>query len=381
MLLVILAVALFAWFVVSLRPAAPPPPAVALVSVAFADLPGWRSDDPRELRAALAQHCRRWERRSDELALAMVTLCAELRQVRAEDFRDFVRTYFRPWRIEVPEVDEPAGLLTGYYEPTYPGSRVAGEGYDVPLLGRPADLVTVDLALFDETWQGERIAGRVDGGRLLPYYDRQAIRRGALEGVTEPLFWLRNPVDLFFLQIQGSGRIALPDGGIAYVGYAAQNGHAYRAIGRDLIERGAIRRRDISMQAIRDWLEAHPDTADEVMDLNPSYVFFQERHDIDGAVGAAGLQLTPGRSIAVDRRFWPLGLPFWLAAPGQDGDLPIERLVLAEDTGGAIRGPVRADLFLGPGEEAARVAGRMNRPLRLWLLLPKDVPPELVLGG
>lgn len=344
-----------------------PAPAIRMERVALADLPGWKADDPGAALAALRAHCTRWKWRKGPLAEAMQQACAA---DWSGDPRAVLDTHFSAWHVQ----GTGAGLLTGYFEPTYRGARTPSDAFAVPLLGRPDDLVEVDLGAFREDLKGERIAGRLEGSRLVPYPDRAAIRTGALEGRAPALFWLADPVDLFFLQIQGSGRIALDDGGVAHVGYAAQNGRPYRAIGRDLIARGAVPREKMSMQAIRDWLTANPSEAEAVMDLNPSYVFFSER-DSGGAVGAAGLKLTPGRSIAVDHRFWNYGLPAWIAAPGQDDDPPLARLVVAEDTGGAIRGAVRADLFLGPGDEAARLAGRMNRPLDLWILLPKSLTP------
>lgn len=353
------------------RPARPV--AVSFEQARFTDLPGWSDDDPGPALAALRGHCRRWQRAEGDLARAMQQVCA---LPAGGDPRALLAGQFTPWRVRAGG----AGQLTGYFEPAYRGARARTDTFRVPVHGRPADLVEVDLGAFRDDLRGERIAGRLEGTRLVPYPDRAAIRTGALDGRAPVLFWLADPVDLFFLQIQGSGRVDLPDGATAHLGYAAQNGRPYRAIGRDLIETGAIPRAQMSMQAIRDWLTANPGEAAAMMDRNPSYVFFTERRD-GGAIGAAGLKLTPGRSIAVDHRHWPYGLPAWIAAPGQDADPGIGRLTVMEDTGGAIRGPVRADLFLGPGEDAARLAGRMNRPLDLWILLPRGLSPEQVHTG
>jgi membrane-bound lytic murein transglycosylase A len=241
----------------------------------------------------------------------------------------------------------------------------------VPIYRRPDDLVMVELGDFRADWRGERIAGRVIDGALKPYPDRLAIERGALTGRGLELLWVADPIDAFFLEIQGSGRIALADGSTVRIGYAAQNGHPYVAIGRALVARGALAKDRVSMRTIRDWLASHPGEAGAVMDLNPSYVFFKEIPG-DGPVGAQGLVLSPGRSLAVDPKFMPLGVPLWL-----DVDMPREltgrlrRLVVAQDTGGAIRGPVRGDLFCGTGAAAGEVAGAMQQRGGYWLLLPK----------
>lgn len=370
--LILIAVAVFVGLVLLV----PQPPKVsdeghALTPASFGDLPGWDADDVSAIAPSLLRQCARWKWRKGELADAMRQTCVDL-NAGAGLSRAFIESRFDVWALQA----EGPGLLTGYFEPTYDGRRQVEDGFEVPLLPRPDDLIDVDLASFRPDLKGTRIAGRLEGRNLVPYADRSAIREGALADTVDPIFWLADPVDLFFLQIQGSGRVALPEGEIAYVGYAAQNGHPYRAIGRDLIASGAIAREDMSMQAIRQWLAANPAEAEAVMDLNPSYVFFEERQGVTGAIGAAGTQLTPGRSIAVDRRIWTLGLPMFVAADAQGSDPGINRLTLAEDTGGAIRGPRRADLFLGPGDEAARLAGSMNRPLDLWLLYPRGLLPE-----
>ena len=212
------------------------------------------------------------------------------------------------------------------------------------------------------------------------FADGVAIDRGALNGRGLELLWVDDAVDRFFLEIQGSGQVRLPDGGMVRVGYADQNGRPYRAIGKDLIEIGAVPREQMSMQAIRAWLEANPAEAPAMMARNPSVVFFSELKNLaaaDGPLGAQGVPLTPGRSLAVDRKFLPLGAPVWLdtTAPAPGGERPLRRLVIAQDTGGAIRGPVRGDLFWGAGPEAERLAGHMKSPGRLYLLLPRSLSP------
>jgi membrane-bound lytic murein transglycosylase A len=267
--------------------------------------------------------------------------------------------------------DRPEGLFTGYYEPELRGARAPDARYRVPLLGRPADLVTVDLALFKPEWKGQRITGRLDNGTLKPYPTRAEIEAGALRNAKSEIVWVDDAVDAFFLQVQGSGRVVFDDGSVLRVGYAAQNGHPYVAIGRELIARGALTRETVSMQSIRAWLAANPDQAASVMNLNPSYVFFRKLEG-DGPLGSEGVVLTPGRSLAVDRAFLAMGLPVWLDAEDPlDPAKRLQRLVIAQDTGGAIRGPVRGDVFWGHGTEAAERAGRMRSAGRYWILLPR----------
>lgn len=245
--------------------------------------------------------------------------------------------------------------------------------YRTPVYARPMDMVTADLGLFREEWKGKTLVGRVVEGRLRPFPPRAEIEAGALEGEGLEILWIDDPVDGFFLHIQGSGRVAMNDGRIVRLGYAGQNGHPYVAIGRELIERGAIPRERMSMQAIRAWLKNNPDDAPRLMASNPSFVFFRELKG-PGPIGAHGVPLTPGRSLAVDRSFIPLGVPVWLDTTDPlSPETPLRRLVVAQDTGGAIRGPVRGDLFWGFGADAAAKAGPMKQAGRYYLLLPKAV--------
>jgi membrane-bound lytic murein transglycosylase A len=289
--------------------------------------------------------------------------------------RTFFENWFAPYAVSDSGTMD--GLFTGYYEASLDGARTPSARYATPLHLRPGDLVTVDLGAFRDDLKGERIAGQVVGGKLTPYHDRAAISAGALDGKDLEVVWVDDPVDAFFLHIQGSGRVALDDGSEIRVGYAAQNGHAYTAVGRVLIAEGEVSREAMSMQVIRSWLAANPDRAQALMNQNRSYVFFASL-DGDGPLGAQGVALTPGRSLAVDRRFLPLSVPLWLdiTAPAENapGERTLRRLVIAQDTGGAIRGPVRGDLFWGHGEAAANIAGRMKGHGRYYLLLPRTVP-------
>ncbi|PJK27754.1 murein transglycosylase A [Minwuia thermotolerans] len=371
--LMVAALAGFWWLLFRELAERPPekPPAIAFEQTGVAALPGWGGDNLEGFRAAMMRSCAHWPRRANPLGPYLAAACNAIPGDDAA-LKAHLTENWTAWRVAEGE-----GRLTGYYEPVYPGSREPSARYDVPLHRVPGDLVTARLADFSDELDGT-IRGRVDGDRLVPYHDRKAIRQGALDGRGLDLLWLADPIDAFFLQIQGSGRIALPDGEVAYVGYAGQNGRAYRAIGRDLIAWGEVAAADMSMQAIRRWLEANPGRVHELLDLNPSYVFFTER-ETEGAIGAEGVVVTPERSIAIDRRLWYFGLPFWIEAPGVESEAAIRRLVMGQDTGGAIRGPVRADLFLGPGDEAGERAGRLNRPLAMWLLLPRGVDPTLAL--
>jgi len=239
--------------------------------------------------------------------------------------------------------------------------------------------VMVDLRDFADAPTPRRIGGRVVNGRLVPYASRADIVAGALARQGLELVWVDDPIDAFFVQIQGSGVVQLAEGGTMRIGYAGQNGHAYTAIGRELIAEGALTRETVSMQSIRAWLLAHPERADEMMNRNASYVFF-EALEGDGPIGSQGVVLTPERSLAIDREFIAQTTPIWVDTmapiPGQDGEAPWRRLVVAQDTGGAIRGPVRGDIYWGSGERAADIAGRTKGTGRYYLLLPNELVSE-----
>lgn len=364
----------------------------------FADLPGWQADAPAAALPALARSCARMLARPADRGLDGFDrygtpadwrpFCTALGSLKPGDdaaLRALAERELAP--VAVLGEDAAQGLFTGYYEPLVHGSRRRHGAYQVPLYRQPADLVQVDLGEFRDSLKGQRIAGRVRDGRLKPYDDRAAIEAGALAGRDLELVWLDDAADAFFLQVQGSGLVQLDDGSQMRVGFAAQNGHAYVAVGRVLIARGEIAREDVSLQTIRAWLAAHPAEAPALLRENPSYVFFRElpkpQDDSDGPPGAQGVALLPGRSLAVDRSHFALGLPVWLDTtqpalqPGA-AEKPLRRLMVAQDTGGAIRGGVRGDVFWGHGDEAEALAGRMKQPGRWWLLLPKPVAARLL---
>lgn len=339
--------------------------------VSWAELPGWQDDRLAQAWPALLNSCQKMPARDARWS----NLCADAALFPAPD-DDTARAFFET-RFVAHEVSglngAPDGLITGYYEPLLHGSLVKTKRFRYPLYGRPDDLVVVDLGALYPELQGKRYRGRLNSQRVVPYYSRADISNGKRPPDDAVLAWVDDPVALFFLEIQGSGRIQLPDGKMLHVGYADQNGHPYVAIGRTLVESGAMKLEEATMPGIRAWLKANPDKAQAVLNSNPSYVFFSVREpDSSGPVGALSVPLLPERSIAVDPDFIPLGSPVWFdtSLPGNDSARPYRRLVFAQDTGGAIRGPVRADLFLGFGQNAELTAGALRQRGKLYVLLP-----------
>lgn len=368
----------------------PKKPQLTLTPVRFEDLPGWAEDDQSAALGAFLRSCARLQsypagrslgaggvggRAGDwhDACLAAAAVPGGDRQAA----RRFFAAWFTPYALAVG--DDPEGLFTGYYEVELRGALRPGGRYRVPIYRQPADLITADLGLFRTEWKGRRLTGRVSQQRFVPYYSRAEIDAGALAGRGLELAWVDDPVDAFFLHIQGSGRIVIDGGPTLRVGYAGKNGHPYVAIGRELVRRGALSKDEVSMQTIRAWLATHPEEAAEVMASNASYVFFR-RLEGDGPIGALQVVLTPGRSLAVDPAFVPLGAPLWLDTTDPlDDRRPLRRLAVAQDTGGAIKGPIRGDLFWGHGRQAAARAGRMNQRGRYYLLLPRTLTPATAL--
>ena len=281
---------------------------------------------------------------------------------------------------------ETRGRMTGYYEPLLNGSRSRAAPYVVPLHRPPADLLAIDLSPLYPELANQRLRGRLlqsdKGTRVVPYWSRAELTEQRLRG--SELVWVDDAIEAFFLQVQGSGRVRLRDGSMIRVGYADTNGHPYRSIGRVLVERGELTLERASMQGIAAWARANPGRVAELLNENPSYVFFREVPLGDpnaGPVGALGVPLTPGYSVAVDPRFIPLGAPLVISSEHPVSGAPLRRLMLAQDTGGAIRGPLRFDFFWGFGAEAAAPAGRQRHDAQAWLLVPRGVRPETLLGG
>ena len=368
-----------------LRAPDPVPERMVLLRADYGELEGWRNGDFLAARAAFRRSCGRFAGLADDRPLSPSGVAGRIRDWRAacaaldavaDGDAEAVRRYFEAWFVPlaVADNDRTDGLFTGYYEAQLRGSRHRHGPYTTPLYARPPDLVMVDLGRFREDLRGRRIAGRVVDGRLRPFASRAEIEAGALANRDLEMLWVDDRIGAFFLHIQGSGQVLLDDGEIARIGYAGHNGHPYFAIGRELIARGALDRESVSLQSIRAWLEAHPDLAAEVMNRNRSYIFFR-RIAGEGPIGAFQVPLTPRASLAVDRRYIPLGVPVWLetALPRAGAAVPWRQLLVAQDTGGAIRGIVRGDIFFGAGPEAEAVAGRLKHPGRYYILLPRAV--------
>ncbi|WP_458128690.1 murein transglycosylase A [Pseudomonas sp. Z2-11] len=267
--------------------------------------------------------------------------------------------------------NSPNGLITGYYEPVYPGSLTQTATANIPVYGVPEDMIVVALDSLYPELKGKRLRGRLEGRVLKPYDDASTIETN---GVKAPVIaWLTDPMNLQFLQIQGSGRIRLDDGRQLRIGYADQNGHPYRPIGRWLVEQGELKKEDVTMGTISAWAKAHPERIPELLGSNPSYVFFNRNPDSnEGPRGSLNVPLTAGYSVAVDRKVIPLGSLLWLSTTRPDGSA-LNRPVAAQDTGGAISGEVRADLFWGTGDAAGQLAGDMKQQGQIWMLWPKGM--------
>ncbi len=383
-------------------PAPVPKPVIAFSPirhepVAWKALPGWQSDRVNEAWPALRESCRALVSR--RAAAPWLEACRAADAMPKADTLDaprvraFFERHFQPYRLIAVDTDgteKDSGLITGYYEPLLRGNRTRDARYRYPLYGVPDDLVTVDLGDLYPQLKGQRVRGRLEGRRLLPYFSRGDIDRGRASLKGRELLWVDDRLDAFFLEIQGSGRVQLPDGTMVRLGYADQNGHPYRAIGRTLVERGELSLEEATMQGIRKWATANPDKVTPILHSNPSRVFFRELPPqpasagyptgggtpaASGPPGSLGVPLTPMRSIAIDPRSVMLGTPVWLATADPIDGKPIERLTFAQDTGGAIIGTIRADLFWGFGAAAGEAAGRMRENGSMWLLLPHGMKP------
>jgi len=357
-------------------PACPGPPEQAkappLAPVAFAELPGWRNADLAPVWPAFLASCRTLRFR--DAWRAACARAGDLDAPSSDQIRAYLEENFIPYRVANPDAST-QGLVTGYYEPVLRGSRERREPFLQPLYAPPDDLLIVDLGAVAPETKQLRLRGRLEGRRVVPYYSRAEIENGAAPVAGKELVWVDDPVEAFFLQIQGSGRVRLDNGEELRVGYADQNGHPYQSIGRYLVEKGELQLGEASLQGIQAWARANPARVTELLNQNPSYVFFRELPPSDsGPIGALGVPLTAERSIAVDPRFVPLGAPVYLATTQPNSDAPLERLMVAQDTGGAIRGPVRADFFWGTGKDAGLLAGRMRQQGSMWVLLPKEMP-------
>lgn len=355
--------------------------------VGFSDLPGWAEDDHLAALKAFIASCAKVQAQAAKATTSgkpvpadLVAACAAAlalpAKVKVTEARQFFERYFRPHRVLHKQ---PMGLFTGYWEPLLDGSRTRSEKFKTPLHKRPADLVT----LVDETNRGtvgtNLTHARQTATGLTPFPTRSEIEGGVLDPHKLELLWLADPVDVFFLQIQGSGRIRLTDGTIVRVHYDGKNGHPYTSIGRYLIDTGMLAADKVSMGALARWLRADPARGRLVMQQNASYVFFREMaNDTKGPLGALEIPLTVGRSLAVDPSVHTLGSPIYISAPtlthAQKGK-PYNRLMVAQDVGSAIKGPERGDIYFGSGDKAGRIAGITKHPGHFYALLARAPEP------
>ena len=375
-------------------PVPPPPPPVAVPvearavyePIVFEMLPTVRAEDWAAAWPALLQTCRALGKRE-----AWRDACAEADRVEVGNGRpvqSFFASRFDAYRVlarrieGAKEIDtRDTGMMTGYYEPLLKGSRSRSDRYSTPIYRVPPDLLVIDLATVHPELANLRLRGKLQGRRVVPYPSRGEITGGdALAG--SEIVWVDDPVDAFFLQVQGSGRVQFDDGGMVRLAYGDQNGHPYRSIGRWLVDQGELTLDQASMQGIKSWIVRNPSRAKELLDQNPSFVFFRELPLGDpsaGPLGALGVPLTPGYSIAVDPRFIPLGAPLLVVTTDPRSGAALKRPMIAQDTGGAIRGPLRFDFFWGFGNDAGQIAGRQKHDASAWLLVPKGSTPESLL--
>jgi membrane-bound lytic murein transglycosylase A len=360
-----------------------------LEPISFSDIRGWKDDDHAAALRAFQKSCREiietgqgFERTVTFGGQRQDWLDACEKSIHAKDAKHFFETEFTALRVKDPL--RPEGLFTGYYEPEAEGSPTHKPGYDVPIYKKPGDLVGFDEAT--EKKLGLKY-GRIVAGKPTAYFTRREIEDGALNGKGLELVWLKNWVDAFFIHVQGSGRIRFEDGSTMRLAYGAKTGQPYSGIGGILVDRSVLTKDNMSMQALRKWMGENPKAARELMWENKSFIFFREVKVDDDALGAPGAQkvsLTPLRSLAVDRSLWMFGTPLWLDADvpsGPNADLQSFRhLMVAQDTGTAIKGYARGDVYWGWGEHAALTAGQMKSPGQLTALLPKALAQKLLNG-
>ena len=378
------------------KPACPPakPPAVSpapapapipeveyrgrLQPASWIELPEWGRESLRDSLVAFVRGCSALAKQP-----AWQPVCADAAALPPDssdrDIAAFFESRFDPHQV-INADESTSGMVTGYYEPLLRGSRTRTSRYRYPIYAVPQDLLVIDLSGVYPDLKHKRLRGRIEGNRVVPY-----LARGDIDAEPAPLkgleiAWVDDAVELFFLHIQGSGQVQLENGERVRVGYADQNGHPFRSLGRLLIQRGELPPERASMQGIKDWARRHPGKVQRFMNENPSFVFFRELPgDLPGPIGSLGVPLTAERSIAVDPRVIPLGVPVYLATTWPNSPQPLNRLMVAQDTGGAINGGVRADFFWGFGDSAGSQAGKMRQAGRMWVLLPKGyAPPSTV---
>ena len=362
-------------------PIEPAPPAIIdeprgrLVKADWSQLVGYENDDPSAALLAFEQGCNVLKTRAEWASSCAIATALASRKLSKSEASAFFRNNFQPFQVLNAD-DTNTGTVTGYYEPLLRGSRTPTAEFRYPIYAAPQDMVTIDLSEVYPDLKHRRLRGRVVGNKVIPYYDRAVIdtENNPLKGLE--IVYVDNAVELFFLQIQGSGQVQLPDGSRIRLGYADQNGHPFRSLGGLLIRRGEIRAERASMQGIKAWAERNPAKVQAFMNANPSYVFFKEiPANGTGPIGTLGVPLTTERSIAVDQRVIPLGVPVFLSTTFPGTKEPLNRLMVAQDTGGAIAGGVRVDFYWGFGDEAGAKAGRMKQKGMKWVLLPNGYLP------
>lgn len=337
----------------------------------YAALPGWDKDDLREAWLPFLVSCDVLAKKAEWREPC--TVARDLNGADGKAIRAFFETFFTPHQVLNADGSD-TGLVTGYYEPLLLGARKRGGVFQTPLHRVPEDMLTIDLANVYPELKTMRLRGRLAGSKIVSYFSRaEMMQSNTLAG--KELLWIDDPIEAFFLQVQGSGRVYLSDTKeTVRVAYADQNGHPYKSIGRYLVDKGEMTLDQASAQSIKAWYVANPSRRQELLNANPSYVFFIEEKLTDpqkGPKGSLGVPLTPQRSVAVDAQFIPLGVPVFLATTQPNSDAALQRLMLAQDTGGAIKNAVRADYFWGFGKPAGEQAGRMKQQGRMWILLPK----------
>ncbi len=393
--LVVIAVIMIPVYLLLLRPKAVE---IHLNSIPFAELPGWGHSNLKPSFDTFKASCRVFLKMAPDKSVGsdFITLkasdwvptCQAAMALTSSADAVQLQQFFQTWfvAVEFHNGKPVEGLFTGYYMSSLKGSLVKTKRFNVPIYGVPDNLVTVHLSDFDPSFKNRKLVGRiVRHHRLMPYYTRAEIDRGAIVGKAPVIAWVDSKIDRLFLEIQGSGVIQLTDGSMLYIGYAAQNGAPYTAIASVLIKQGVMTKDSASMQKIREYLQSHPKQIKPVLNQNKSFVFFETSKKPD-AFGSQGIELTPGYSMAVDVEWVPMGTPIWLNTSRPDEkntskSYPFKRLMIAQDTGGAIRGPVRGDIYWGVGDRATSIAGRMKHPGQYWMLLPKSVYAQVLSKG
>ena len=376
-------------------PMTPIGPKMTLEQVTFESITGYREDNHIDAIKAFNRSCKvilaktpsgsfgksPFAGRTESWQKACNASLALTKNGQQNDSSEFFETHFNAYRVKNNGSD--TGRFTGYYEAHLKGSLKRTKRFSYPVYKRPKELVMVNMLDFTDSPKPRRIAGKVINGRLRPFYTRKEIDEGALSKRNLEIAWVDSPIDRLFAQIQGSALLSLPGGKSIRLAYSAKNGHPYTAIGRELAQIGAFEKKDMSMQSIRKWLLEHPEKATEMMQRNKAYVFFK-KETRPGAIGAQNVVLTPERSMAVDPYYIPLGAPLFLQTElpqkaSNDNNRSFKRIMIAQDTGGAIRGPIRGDVFWGNTDRAFEIAGQLKSSGSYYLFLPKDIVVEKTL--